>query len=200
MQHPGTNLDQGLGTIVGSTIIGNLLNSSFVQAERDYKERCGLPDTFSIGKKSLPDDFPIEHARLRHIRWVVALFITATSLYGLSVQYQSLTSRPGWIVVPLSLQFLIAATSNAVFAVNQTLVSDLCPGKGASSTAVNNLIRCSFGAIGVAFIDQLIAVIGVGMAFVGLALIALIVTPLVAVQWYWGSTWRESRNNRSSKV
>ena len=81
----------------------------------------------------------------------------STGIYGFTLSSTTLTSRPGWIAVPLLLQFLIAATSNALFAINQTLLSDLCPGKGASSTAINNLVRCGLSAVGVAFIEQMIA-------------------------------------------
>ncbi|KAF2105544.1 major facilitator superfamily domain-containing protein [Lophiotrema nucula] len=193
-------IPNGLGAIFGPFIIGKLTNTSFAEVEQTYKERHGLPDTHSISKETFPIDFPIEQARLRHIRWVIPLFIISTLLYGFSVQFPSFTSRPGWIAVPLVLHFLIASTSNAVLAINSTLISDLCPGKGASSTAINNLVRCSFGAIGVAFIEQLIAAVGGGTAFLGLALIAVVATPLVAVQWYCGSDWRRARMDVQSEA
>jgi hypothetical protein len=95
--------------------------------------------------------------------------------------------------VPLLLQFVIAATSNAVFAVNQTLVSDLSPGKGASSTAVNDLVRCLLGTVGVVFIEKMIAAMGVGPAFLGMGLITVAYVPLAVVQRYWGMMWRGRR-------
>ena len=88
--------------------------------------------------------------------------------------------------MPLALQFLIAATSNGIFALNQTLVTDLCPGGGASSIAINNLVRCGLGAIGVAFVDTMIAAVGPGPAFLGLALVVVICVPLAVVNWFWG--------------
>lgn len=74
------------------------------------------------------------------------------------------------------------------------MISDLCPGKGASSTAVNNLVRCTLGALGVAFIEQLIATMGVMAAFVGLALITVMVSPLTVFQWYFAAGWRKARS------
>lgn len=174
------------------------MNQSYVQTEQKYKERHNLPPTSTISKKALPPDFPIEHARLRHIGWVTILFIISTSLYGFSVSFPNLVSKPGWIAVPLFLQFFIAATSNAVFAVNQTLISDLCPGRGASSTAINNLVRCSLGAVGVAFIEQMIAGVGVGATFLGLGLFTAGMLPLSAIHWYWGAEWRRQRLERQA--
>lgn len=169
------------------------MNQSYVQAEKTYKERNSLPSTYTLPKKSLPLDFPIEHVRLKHIKWITALFILSTTLYGFSLTFPALTAKQGWIAVPLFLQFMIAATSNAVFAVNQTMVSDLCPGKGASSTAINNLVRCGMGAVGVALVEQMIAAMGAGGAFLGLSLTVLAVAPMATVQWYWGGKWRRDR-------
>ncbi|KAF2676917.1 MFS general substrate transporter [Lentithecium fluviatile CBS 122367] len=189
-------IPNGLGTIVGSTIIGNLMNKGYVEAETRYKEVNGLPTSYKLPKKAIPADFPIEHARLQHTKWITAIFVSSTCLYGFSLSFPALVSRPGWIVVPLLFQFLIAATSNAIFAVNQTMVSDLCPGKGASSTAINNLVRCSMGALGVAFVEQMIAAMGVAAAFVGLGLVTVGVVPMAVVQWYWGPGWRRERMER----
>ncbi|KAF2010006.1 MFS general substrate transporter [Aaosphaeria arxii CBS 175.79] len=192
-------IPNGLGTIVGSTIVGNLMNQSYVQAEAAYKERRGLAPTFVLSKKAIPLDFPIEHARLQHIGWITVAFILSTAAYGFSVAFDNLTSRPGWIALPLVLQFLIAATSNAIFAINQTMVSDLCPGRGASSTAINNLVRCSLGAIGVAFVEKMIENLSVAGAFLGLSLITLGTVPMVVIQWYWGRDWRRERGERGAR-
>jgi multidrug resistance protein len=174
----------GLGTIAGSTIIGILMNRSYKEIEAEYLTQHNVSTDQGSSKGSLPADFPIAKARLKHIPWITALFIISTIAYGISLGSKSLTQLPGWIAVPLILQFLIAATSNAVFAVSQTLVLDLCPGKGASSSAINNLLRCLMGAVGVAFIDKMITDVGVVLAFTGLGLITITLCPLLIIQWY----------------
>ncbi|KAF9698056.1 hypothetical protein EKO04_004227 [Ascochyta lentis] len=174
----------GLGTIVGSAIIGILMDRSYKQTVADYHEEHDISSHPEVSQNSVPANLPIVKARLKHIPWIMALFIASTTLYGFSLGIKSLIELPGWITVPLVLQFLIAATSNAVFAINQTLVSDLCPGRAAGSTAVNNLVRCSMGAAGVALIDNLIAAIGVGPSFAGLGLVAVSLCPLFVMQWY----------------
>jgi hypothetical protein len=172
------------------------MTRDFLTAEAAYREANNLPSDYRLPAKNLPVDFPIEHTRLRNLPWIVGLFIVAVGIYGFSLQFPSLVSLRGWIVVPLTLQFLIAATSNAIFALNQTLVSDLCPGRGASSTAINNLVRCGLGAVGVAFADTMIATVGPGASFLGLSMITVIFIPLVVVTWYWGSEWRARKMQR----
>lgn len=129
--------------------------------------------------------------------WITLLFVVSTAIYGFTVLPVDLmppqAANPAWIALPLFLQFLIAATSNAVFAINTTLVSDLCPGKGASSTAINNLVRCSMGAVGVGVIDPMLALVGRAGTFVALGLLVLSMSVLNAVEWYWGMQWRQER-------
>lgn len=196
MLYVNADVPTGLGTIVGSTIIGKFLNSSYASVEEQYRvDHKMFPDE-NLSKKSIPIDFPIEHARLAHVPWITLLFTISTSLYGLSFSSTVLLQRPGWVAVPLVLQFLVAATSNAIFAISQTLVSDLCPGKGASSTAISNLVRCSIGAAGVAVLDTMIGRMGVVSVFVGLGLLTVAVYPLSVAQWYWAMEWRAERAGR----
>lgn len=79
-----------------------------------------------------------------------------------------------------------------MFSINQTLVADLCPGKGASSTGINNLVRCTLAAIMVAFVDEMIKTLGAGATFLGLAFLVIASTPLFFANWLWGMEWRLS--------
>ncbi|KAK4148987.1 putative major facilitator superfamily transporter [Chaetomidium leptoderma] len=193
-------LPNGFGTIVGSAIAGKLMTRDYKAAEVAYKIANNLPPTYKLPAKKVPTDFPIEYARLRHLPWIAGLFAASTAAYGFSLADTTITSKPGWIAVPLVLQFLIAAASNAVFALNQTLVSDLCPGKGASSTAINNLVRCGLGAVGVAFVETMVADVGPAPAFLGLALVTVAVSPSAVVNWYWGPEWRAARMEKKAKL
>lgn len=160
-------------------------------------EHPGAPAP-SKTKKSLATNFPVEHARLRQMPWITVLFAAATGLYGFAVLSPlalrlEAAAHPAWIAVPLALQFLVAATSNAVFAINTTLVADLYPGRGASATAVNNLVRCGMGAAGVAVMDGLLAKLGAGGAFLLLAALVVALSGLVVVEWQYGMLWRSQR-------
>lgn len=134
--------------------------------------------------------------------WITLIFVVSTAIYGFTVLPTDLlppqAANPAWIALPLFLQFLIAATSNAVFAINTTLVSDLCPGKGASSTAINNLVRCSMAAVGVGLIDPMLALVGRAGTFVALALLVLSMSALNVIEWYWGMQWRQEREVKRS--
>lgn len=132
--------------------------------------------------------------------------MASTAIYGFTVLPTDLlppqAANPAWIALPLFLQFLIAATSNAVFAINTTLVSDLCPGKGASSTAINNLVRCSMAAVGVGVIDSILALVGRAGTFIALALLVVAMSAIYVMEWYWGMQWRQERDmkNNTEKV
>ncbi|KAJ0115548.1 major facilitator superfamily transporter [Diaporthe amygdali] len=191
-------LPNGIGTIVGSAIVAKLMTRDFRVYENTYRSDNGLPMDYTIPTKAIPAGFPIEHARLRNLWWIVALFVASVTGYGFSMSVsRSVSNRPGYIAVPLALQFIIAATSNAVFAANQTLVSDLCPGKGASATAINNLVRCTLGAVGVAVVDAMIEKLGPGYTFLALAIVMACCTPLAVLTWVFGQRWREERTTKT---
>ncbi|KAH8774441.1 major facilitator superfamily domain-containing protein [Diaporthe sp. PMI_573] len=190
-------LPNGIGTIVGSAVVAKLMTRDFRACEEAYKVDNGLPSDYTIPTKAIPAGFPIEHARLRNLWWIVSLFIASITGYGFSLGVpRSVSDRPGYIAVPLALQFIIAATSNAVFASNQTLVSDLCPGKGASATAMNNLVRCTLGAVGVAIIDSMIVKLGPEYAFLTLAIVMTCCAPLAVLTWFFGQRWRGERTSK----
>ncbi|KAM3449256.1 hypothetical protein MY3296_007114 [Beauveria thailandica] len=193
-------LPNGLGTIVGSVVAGKLMTREFLAAEASYLSRFPSARPPSKNKKHLPVDFPLEHARLRHTPWITLVFVLSTTAYGFTVLRLPVTSAPGWIAVPLVLQFVIAATSNAVFAINTTLVSDLSPGKGASSTAVNNLVRCGMAALGVAFGDVMIQDFGPAATFLGLGLLTAGMSVFLAAEFVYGMRWRRERGQRPKPV
>ncbi|CAG8982345.1 hypothetical protein HYALB_00005347, partial [Hymenoscyphus albidus] len=186
-------LPNGIGTMFGSAIAGKLMTEDYREAERSYKTLHGFPPDYKIPPNNIPTDFPTEHARFRHLPWISMLFTISTGAYGFSLAFPTAISMRGWIAVPLFLQFLIAATSNAVFCLNQTLGSDLCPGKGASATAINNLVRCALGAIGVAVIDTMIENMGPALTFLGLAFVVISLSPLPVVVWCFGPDWRANK-------
>ncbi|KAJ6440943.1 dihydrolipoamide dehydrogenase precursor [Purpureocillium lavendulum] len=161
-------LPNGFGTILGPVLAGKVMTHDFQTFEKAYLPENPSAAPPSESKACLPLDFPIEHARLRHVPCVLAVFALATGAYGFTVlpaEHLPLVLKPGWIAVPLILQFIIATTSSAIFAMIATLVTDLCPGQGASSTAVNNLVRCSMGALGSATVDLMIEALGTSMTF-----------------------------------
>ncbi|KAI8188388.1 Itaconate transport protein [Colletotrichum sp. SAR 10_75] len=189
-------LPNGFGTIVGSVLAGKLLTRDYKAISAEYKATHNMREDEELSPKDIPPDFPLEKVRLQRLPWIVALFTASITGYGFSLAYPAATSRPGWIALPLVLQFLIAASANAIFALNQTIISDLCPGQGASATAINNLVRCGLAALGVAFAEQMINAVGPGTAFLVLALVVIAVSPIQVLNQYRGPKWRADRARR----
>ncbi|KAK2043840.1 major facilitator superfamily transporter [Colletotrichum somersetense] len=193
-------IPNGFGTIAGSIVAGKTLTRDYKAAETMYKETHNIPYDEELSPRDIPPDFPLEQARLQRLPWMVFLFVASLAGYGYSLAYPSMTSRPGWIALPLTMQFLIAASANAIFALNQTIISDLSPGQGASATAVNNLVRCGLAALGVAFTEQMLNAVGPGTAFLSLGMAVIAVSPIQVVNQFWGPMWRAQREMRRPSV
>jgi MFS family permease len=181
-------LPNGAGCVVGSYLTGYLMDYDYKIIERQYREAKGISSNTPFNKKELVD-FPIEKSRLRNIWWNIVIFVVTVALYGFSLSLNI-------IAIPLILQFFIAYTATAVFSLNSALVIDLYPGASASATAVNNLMRCSVGAAGVAVVQIIIDAIGAGPTFALFAGTTAVLSPLLVVEWFYGEGWRMERRDR----
>lgn len=177
-------------------VAGKLMTRDYKAIVADYKAENNMREDEEIDPSNIPPRFPLEKARLQRLPWMVALFMSSITGYGFSLAYPVATSRSGWIALPLTMQFFIAVSANAIFALNQTIISDLCPGQGASATAVNNLVRCGLAAIGVAFTEQMLNAVGPGTAFLLLAMVVICISPIQVANQYWGPKWRADRARR----
>lgn len=167
------------------------MDSDYNIIDAQYRKDHATPDFIKLDEKTT-DSFPIEKARLRNVWWIVSIFIATTGAYGFSLKIPNMA-------LPLILQFLIAYTATALFSLNSALVIDLYPGAPASATAVNNLMRCSVGALGVAVVQLVIDSIGAGFSFLLFAGITGLCTPLLVVGWFYGPVWREARIDRMKR-
>lgn len=181
-------LPNGAGCVLGSYITGYLMDHDYKVVERQYRLHKNIPADTVLNKKELVD-FPVEKSRMRNIWWIVLIFVITTALYGFSLSLNI-------IALPLILQFFIAYTATAVFSLNSALVIDLYPGASASATAVNNLMRCSVGAAGVAIVQLVIDGIGAGFTFLLFAGITAVLSPLLILEWVYGEKWRGERRER----
>jgi MFS family permease len=181
-------LPNGAGCVAGSYLTGYLMDHDYRVIESQYRASKNLPEDTKLNKKDLVD-FPIEKSRLRNIWWIVLIFILATAGYGFSLDLNL-------IAIPLILQFFIAYTATAVFSLNSALVIDLYPGASASATAVNNLMRCSVGAVGVAVVQIVINGVGAAVTFLVFAAVTAGASPLLVVEWFYGEGWRWERREK----
>ncbi|OHW91973.1 major facilitator superfamily transporter [Colletotrichum incanum] len=96
-------LPNGFGTIIGSAIAGKLMTRDYLSIEEGYKTSHQYGTTERVTGGNLPADFPIERARLRRLPGIALTFVIATAGYGMSLNFSSLTSRRGWVALPLVL-------------------------------------------------------------------------------------------------
>ncbi|KAF8866836.1 MFS general substrate transporter [Acephala macrosclerotiorum] len=181
-------LPNGAGTVSGSILMGKIMDQDYRKVEKVYKAEKGIPESTKLNKKELLD-FPLEKARLPQMWWIILLFVISTALYGFSLKLNQMA-------IPLILQFIIAFTATATFTVNSAYVVDLYPGMSASATAVNNLVRCSVGAFGVAIVQVVIDAIGAGPSFALFAGITLVMSPMLVLSWCFGQKWRDERREK----
>ena len=184
-------LPNGAGCVAGSYLTGYLMDHDYNTIEKQYRQAKGIADDTPLNKKELVD-FPIEKSRMRNIWWIILIFVVTVALYGFSLRLHI-------IAVPLILQFFIAYSATAVFSLNSALVIDLFPGASASATAVNNLMRCSVGAAGVAVVQLIIDAIGAGPTFLMFSGITAVLSPLLVMAWFLGPGWRVERRERLAR-
>ncbi|KAA8913035.1 major facilitator superfamily domain-containing protein [Sphaerosporella brunnea] len=172
----------GIGCVIGSFTTGKLLDYDYkrTKEEQDAKSRDS-----KLGYED--DSFPIERARLRSAWIMIMVFGFSTVGYGWSLEYEK------HLAVPLVFQFFVGWASTAIFNMNSTLIVDLFPGKSASATAVNNLIRCILGAGGVSVIDLMLEKAGEGTTFTALSSITFAASILVWIELRYGGIWRKKR-------
>ncbi|KAK4465085.1 major facilitator superfamily domain-containing protein [Cladorrhinum samala] len=195
-------LPNGAACVSGSYVTGKILDRDYGIVEDAYRARHSLDPSVPLvderKRGSLPD-FPVGRARLRSSWCLIVLFVAAVAGYGFAVTSPLLERTKGMIVLPLLLQFVIAFTATAVFTQNSALMVDLYPGAAASATAVNNLMRCALGAVGVAGVQFVIDRIGAGVTFLMLAGVAAAMSPLMVLQWIYGESWRAERMLRMQR-
>ncbi|KAI8093140.1 major facilitator superfamily domain-containing protein [Halteromyces radiatus] len=149
-------IPQGVACVISSYISGKIMDREFTSVLNKYKQ--DHPGAI-IDRGKIPLDFPIYHARFR-ISWIYAVAIQIVTLgYGWALQ------NSVHLAVPIILQFIVAFCMVGSMNAMQTLLVDLFPGRGASITASNNLVRCILGAVITVCIDPGIQGVGVGWFF-----------------------------------
>ncbi|EGZ77051.1 MFS general substrate transporter [Neurospora tetrasperma FGSC 2509] len=191
-------IPNGIGCICGSLLSGKIMNRDYKIVETSYRASHHLSISVEINRKKLAD-FPISRARLRSSLYFVIPFIICVAGYGFAITSSRLGTEKKAMALPLVLQFFIAFTQMGLFNLNSTLMVDLYPGASASASAVNNLVRCLIGAVGVALVQFIIDAIGAGLTFLLLAVVTAAFTPLLWLEWRFGERWRRERVERLEK-
>lgn len=188
-------IPNGVGCILGSSLSGKIMNRDYKIVESSYRASHHLAGSVEINRKKLTD-FPISRARLRSSLYFVVPFIICVAGYGFAITSPRLGTEKKGMALPLVLQFFIAFNQMGLFNLNSTLMVDLYPGASASASAVNNLVRCLIGAVGVALVQFIINAIGAGLAFLIFAIVTAAGLPLLWMEWRFGERWRRERMER----
>ncbi|KAK4686771.1 hypothetical protein P7C73_g3346, partial [Tremellales sp. Uapishka_1] len=172
----GTLRPSGLGTICTSLLNGRQIDYFY----RKETERVG--GDF----KKKPDEFRIEYTRLRCLFPFMTCFLCASIALGWCLE----TQAP--LAVTLVVNFFVGLGTGTI---NTATVygQDVVVGKGGAVSASLNLVRCIFGAIGTACIQQMYSSIGPGWSMVLLSGICLAGTPLLWVVITQAPKWRKQR-------
>ncbi|CAO0795031.1 unnamed protein product [Mucor circinelloides] len=179
-------LCQGVGCILGSYCEGKLL-------DHDFKKTAAESGFGNATRGKLPTEFPIFRARLRNM-WISAGLIQVITLF-----YGWMLHIHAHLAVILVLQFLVGLANTSLFNIFQTLVVDLFPGKSATITATNNLVRCLLGAVATVSIEPGIQNVGVGWIFTIIGLVCIASNVLVPVLFKFGPRWRKERIERLAR-
>jgi MFS family permease len=187
-------LPNGVGCVLGSILTGKLMDHNFRLVAKHYRRQHQIPEDIVLkGDKY----FPYERARLSPMPYLSGVFIIVTALYGASYELNDVNREAvSNLLISLALQFLIAFTATAIFSINSAMMVDCFPSGGAGATAVNNLARCSLGAVGVSVVQPMIDAIRIRNTFVVLAAVTALCSPLVWIEWKWGEKWRTDREKR----
>lgn len=176
-----------MGSIISAFTTGRLIDWNYKRHARALN--------FPIQKNRQTDltDFPIERARMEIGLPIMLLGAVAVVGYGWLLDAQ--VSVAGPIIMLFILGYCLIAGSQALI----TLMVDIYPGKPATATAANNVVRCLLGAAATAAIGPMTNAIGNGWSYTILAVLfmASAAGPLLTMKY--GVKWRRAKKEKKER-
>ncbi|KAK5337111.1 hypothetical protein LTR43_012589, partial [Exophiala xenobiotica] len=163
---------------------GNILTHDY----RHLAVRHDLPTSSAETSESQRFAFPIFHARLRSMAYLLPLSIFPLLAYGSVLAYHLHPS------IPFILQFFIGGAVTIIFNASGTLLVDLHASRPSTAQAALNLLRCAFAAGELAALQPLINAIGLGWCY---TVIALMTGTIAAVCVVFGTVWGEVEKTKT---
>ena len=175
------------GSLVSAFTIGRVVNWNY----RRHAKRLGFP----LVKNRQQDltNFPIENARLEVALPLTYLGAVAMIAYGWVIHFE--TNLAG----PLILLAIIGYSIVASYQTTAILLVDIHPGRPATATAANNLIRCLLSAGASAVIIPMLNAIGRGWTYTLISIIWLLSSPCCIMLIKFGPRWRKEKRLREEK-
>ncbi|KAI0814580.1 chloramphenicol resistance protein [Xylaria sp. FL0064] len=179
----------GLGGTVSTFFSGPLLDNAY----RHARTRRGLNTNKATGDDL--DNFPIEKARLSVIWIPMMLTVASVVSFGWVLHYHK------HIPIILAIQFVAGLVMQLDFSIYNTLLVDKNHRNPSAAQASSNIVRCTFGAIIVAFLQDCIKSLGIGGTFTLMGGLCVLATLLFVIDFTKGTTWRQKRRtSRLAKI
>lgn len=192
-----TFIANGVGSMVGTLVTGKFLDIDYrkVKAQHEKQSRRSSHNEAGVGKSPSEsrESFPLEKARLRSVPIFAVIQCLSILLFGWTIQYSPEVS----IAVPIISTFITGWSAVSKQSVIMTYLVDVFPNQSAAASASLNLARCLFAAGGTSFIMPMVNGIGIGLAFTVCAIVQVLASIGMAVQWKFGRRWREDAELRS---
>ena len=173
------------GGIVSAFTTGRLLDWNY----RRHAHRAGMPVIKNV-RQDL-SNFQIERARLEVALPMYYIGIACMISYGWFMNQK--VNLAGPIIILVICGYALNVTSQALNA----LIVDLWPGRSASASAANNLVRCELGAAASAAIRPMTDAMGNGWAYTTTGLVAVAASPCLWVMMRFGMEWRREKRDKA---
>ena len=198
-----TFIANGVGSMVGTVVSGQILDKDYRRVKAEYEARSTqsaieFGNAASLSTVDLEDSFPLEKARLRLVPILSIAQCLSIVLFGWTVEYPSRIP----IAFPIISTFITGWTIVSTQSVIMTYLVDIFHDRSAAASASLNLARCLFAAGGTSFVMPMVDGTGVGWAFSICALIQIIALVPLAIQWKYAGAWRKeaARMRREAPV
>lgn len=187
-----TSIANGVGSMVGTLITGNILDMDYRRVKANFESHLSAVGAESGNSSSdVPfnqeEDFPIEKACLRLVPVFSFLQCLSLIIFGWSIK----DSHRVHIAIPIISTFIVGWTAVSTQSVIMTYLVDIFLGQGAAVSASLNLARCLFAAGGTSFVMLMINGIGVGLSFTVCVIVRAVALIGPLVQWKFAGGWRK---------
>ncbi|TLS23924.1 hypothetical protein PpBr36_08242 [Pyricularia pennisetigena] len=165
----------GLGGTASTFICGPLLNRAY----RRVRDGCGGGglEAEALGRH-VADDldmFPVERARLGVVWLPMAVSTVSVVAFGWTVHFRT---------------FILGLAMQLSFSIYNTLLVDKNHRTPAAAQASSNIIRCALAAIVVAFLQNILVALGVGLTFMLMGGWCVLIMALFFLDYHKGMAWR----------
>ena len=182
-------LPRGAGIITGGYINGKMMDRKYRITAKEIGHTVD-----GVAGDDL-DHFPIEKARSRDSWHLFGTLAVALVGYGWAIE------KHAHVSIPLILQYVQGFLTTSLYTIFITLLVDVFPESPSTAAAAASVVRCSLAASGVAALQPLLNVLGIGWYFTALAIVSSIFgfVLVLAIQTH-GSKWRSERRAKTTKA